>query len=321
MTPGVQCLVIALVLGLSLAPATAEPQPAKLFRIGYLSTAGGPYHRAVQEGLRDFGWVEGQNVFSEYRGADGNVDRLPRLAVDLVRSKVDIIVAMDTAAAHAAKAASSRIPVVFATSDPAGLVENVGRPGGNVTGVTNIGTDIVGKQFEVLKEMVPSASEAGVLARADSPTTPSFVKQVEAAARSLGLRLKIFAARDPSQIDRAFRTMAREPVDILLIQADTLFFRETKQILAFTAAHRLPAIYGAREFTAAGGLISYGTNLSVLYRRIATYIDRVLRGAKPGDLPVEQPTRFELVINVKTAKALGLKIPQSLLLRADEVIE
>lgn len=322
MTPGVQRLVIALVFGLTLAPATAEPQPAKLFRVGYLSTTGGsPYLRVVQEGLRDVGWVEGQNVISEYRGAEGKVDRLPRLALDLVGSKVDIIVAMDTAAAHAAKTASSRIPVVFATSDPARLVENVARPGGNVTGVTNIGTDIAGKQLELLKEMVPRASRAVALARADSPTTPSFVKEVEAAARSLGLRLEIFVARDPSQIDQAFRTMTREPVDILLVQADTLFFRETKRILDLTAAHRLPAIYGAREFTAAGGLISYGTNLSILYRQLATYIDRVLRGAKPSDLPVEQPTKFELVINVKTAKALGLKIPQSLLLRADEAIE
>lgn len=265
--------------------------------------------------------MEGRNVISEYRGAEGKVDRLPRLAAELVGGKVDIIVAMDTAAAHAAKARSRGIPVVFATSDPAGLVENVARPGGNVTGVTNIGTDLASKQLELLKEMVPRASQAAALARADSPTTPSFLSEVEAAARSLGLRLHVFAVREPGQIDRAFGTMTRPPVDILLVQADALFFREQKRILDLTAAHHLPAIYGAREFTAAGGLISYGTNLPVLYRQLATYIDRVLRGAKPGDLPVEQPTKFELVINFKTAKALRLNIPQSLMLRADEVIE
>lgn len=251
MTRGGRRLVLALILGLIVAPPTAEPQPStKVARIGYLSTGTRTYAGAVQEGLRELGWVEGQNVLSEYRQAEGQVDRLAGLALDFARRKVDVIVALDTAAAHAAKDAAGGIPIVFATSDPRRLVGSLARPGG-----------------------------------------------------------------------RAFHAMTRGPVDILLVQADTLFFREVKRILDFTATHRVPAIYGAREFPKAGGLISYGTNLPVLYRRLAAYVDRILRGARPGDLPVEQPTKLETIINLRTAKALGLAIPQLLLLRADEIIE
>jgi putative ABC transport system substrate-binding protein len=301
-------LVLALILVLLLAPAEAEPQPStKVARIGYLSTASGNrYVGVVQEGLRELGWVEGQTVISEYRDAEGNVDRLAGLVLELVRGKVDVIVAMETPAAHAAKGVSGRIPVVFAASDPRKLVGNLARPEGNLTGVTNVGTDIAGKQLELLTEMVPRASRAVALARSDSPATPPFVSEVETAARSLGLRLEIARARDPGEIDRAFHAMTRRPVDVLLVQADTLFFREMKRVLDLTARHRVPAIYGAREFPKAGGLISYGTSLPALYRQLAPYVDRILRGAKPGDLPVAQPTQFELVVNARTARALGL---------------
>jgi putative ABC transport system substrate-binding protein len=323
-TRGGQRLVLALLVCLIVAPPGAEPQSTtRIARIGYLSMAAAQtqYIRMVQEGLRERGWVEGQNVISEHRYAAGKVERLVGLARDLVRSKVDVIVAMETSAAHAAKEASGDIPVVFAASDPARLVGNLARPGGNLTGMTNIGTDIAGKQLELLKAIVPGATQAAALARSDSPATPPFVKEVETAARSLGLRLETLTARDPGEIDRVLRAMTRGPVDILLVQADSLFFREVNRILDFTATHRVPAMYGAREFPKAGGLVSYGTNLPALYRGLATYVDRILRGARPGDLPVEQPTKFELIINLRTAKALGLTIPQSLLLRADETIE
>ena len=226
MTRGGQRLVLALLVGLIVTPPGAEPQPStKTARIGYLSIAAAQnYIGMVKEGLRERGWVEGQNVISEHRYAAGKVERLVGLARDLVRSKVDVIVAMETSAAHAAKEASGDIPVVFAASDPGRLVGNLARPGGNLTGMTNIGTDIAGKQLELLKAIVPGASQAAALARTDSPATPPFVKEVETAARSLGLRLETLTARDPSEIDRVLRAMTRGPVDILLVQADSLFF-------------------------------------------------------------------------------------------------
>ena len=314
-------LIISL-RGVVAGPCFAEAQETgKTYRIGYLSTGGGSYARFVQQGLRNLGWLEGQNLRSEAVHSDGNVERLRTLAIELTRRDLDVIVALDTAAAHAAKDASGSIPVAFATSDPRALVGTLARPGRNLTGVTNIGTDIAAKQLELLHGIVPRASYAAALARSNSPATSPFTKEVETAARSLGLRLDFVFMRNGSDIERGLQAMTRQRLDIFLVQADALFFQEMNQILRFAALRRLPAMYGAAEFPRAGGLVSYGTDLPALYRQLAGHVDRILRGAKAGDLPVEQPTKFELVINLKTAKALGLTIPPSLLARADQVIE
>jgi putative ABC transport system substrate-binding protein len=320
---GGRALALAAALGFVLSPAPAEPQPATgAARVGYLTTATrGQYVEAVQERLRELGWVEGRNLTSAYREAGGRIDRLAALAGDLARARVDVVVAIDTAAAHAAKEASGGVPVVFAASDPRRLVGNLAHPGGNLTGVTNVGTDIAAKQLELLRELVPAASRAAVLARPDSPATAPFLREIETAARSLGLRLEVLAARDAGELSEAFRGLRRHPADVLVVQADSLFFTQRKRIVDFAAAQRLPAIYGAREFPRAGGLISYGTNLPALYRQLGTYVDRILRGARPGDLPVEQPTTFELVINARAARTLGIAVPAALRVRADEIVE
>jgi putative ABC transport system substrate-binding protein len=323
LAPGHRGLIVTLACGLVLGPGPAAAQsPPRVARVGYLSTvAGTRYVAAVQERLRELGWVERQNLASEHRDAAGRPERLRDLAAELVRSRVDVVVAMETQAAHAARAAARDIPVVFATSDPRGLVENLARPGGNLTGVTNIGTDIAGKQLELLVQMVPGATRGAALARADSPATAPFVKEVEAAARALGLRFEVLPVRDAAGIEAALRGLARPPVDVLLVQADTLFFRERRRIVDVAASRRVPALYGAREFPEAGGLMSYGTNLPALYRQLGDYVDRILRGARPGGLPVAQPTTFEIVVNARAAKALGLPIPPALRLRADQVLE
>jgi putative ABC transport system substrate-binding protein len=309
----------------SSAALAQTPQPAaRMSRVGYLFHGSRDsatwLFAAIQARLRELGWVEGRNMISEYRYAERVVERLDALADDLVRRKVDVIVATQTVSAHAAKRASRDIPIVFATSDPQGLVENLGRPEGNLTGVSIIGATIAGKQLQVLKDMVPAASRAVALANPENPSTRAFVQDAEAAARSLGLRIDLVAKRDPLEIDRSLRAMPTAP-DLLLVQNDAYFFSEMPRVLALAKAHRLPAIYGAREFAVAGGLVSYGANLPATYAQLADYIDRILRGAKPGDLPVAQPTKFELVVNRKTARALGLVLAPSLTVRADEVVE
>jgi len=314
---------LLLVTGLASAATLAQPAP-KVARVGYLMHGGSdsaPWLlEAIRKRLRELGWDEGRNVISEYRFAEGRADRLEDLAGELVRRKVDVLVAMQTVSAHAARKASRDIPVVFATSDPQGLVDNLGRPEGNLTGVSNIGAAIAGKQLQVLREMVPMASRAVALVNPENPSTRAFVKEIELAARSLALRLEILAKRDIGEVDRLLRAMAHPP-DVLVVQNDAYFHSEMKRLVELAAAHRLPAIHGAREFPAAGALVSYGANLSATYAQLGDYIDRILRGAKPGDLPVAQPTKFELVVNVRTAKSLGLALPHSFLLRADEVLE
>lgn len=314
----------ALSLLAGLVPAAIAQQPAKVATVGYLSLgARGSAEwlfSAIRERLRELGWVEGRNMNSEYRYADRKAERLEVLAAELVGRKVDVIVAMQTVAAHAARKAARDIPIVFATSDPEGLVANLARPEGNLTGVSNIGAAIAGKQLQVLKEMVPKASRTVALANPENPSTPAFVKDSQAAARSLGLRLEILARRDPAEIDRLLRAMAQPP-DALVVQNDAFYFSEMKRIVDLAAVHRLPAIYGTREFSVSGGLVSYGANLPATYAQLGNYIDKILRGAKPGDLPVTQPTKFELVVNLRTAKALGLALAPSFLLRADEIIE
>jgi putative ABC transport system substrate-binding protein len=322
-------LIFILVLGLLAAPFAAEAQqPAKVPRIGYLSvlspTDNPHLLEAFRQGLRELGYVEGQNIAIEYRFAEGRPERLPALAAELVRLKVDVIVTAAPPAPEAAKQATSTIPIVVAnTGDPVaeGLVASLARPGGNITGLSSISPEVVGKQLELFKEVAPKVSRVAVLQNPNNHAHPSVLRQAEGAARALGVQLHILQARTPPEIDAAFAAMRSQRAGGVLVLRDSLFFAQRTQIVALAAKSRLPAVYGIREEAEAGGLMSYGANLAANYRRAATYVDKILKGAKPADLPVEQPTRFELVINGKTAKALGLTIPQSVLIRADQIIQ
>jgi putative ABC transport system substrate-binding protein len=318
--------------GFLAAPLAASAQPAgKVYRIGYLSTSSGSntYVRpleALRQGLRELGWVEGKNIVIEYRYAEGRIDRLPGLAEELVRLKVDIIVASPTSSALAAKDASRTIPIVgLGLAEPVavGLVASLARPGGNVTGVTySVDANIYGKQLELLKEVVPKVRRVAVLSNPiGSPATPLFITNIKAAARSLGLQLQFHEARGPGEFDAAFVAMAKERAVALLVFGDPMFLLNRGRLADLALKNRLPSMSTQWQWVGAGGLMSYGPSLPELWRRGATYVDKILKGAKPADLPVEQPTKFELVINLKTAKTLGLTIPPSLLQRADEVIQ
>ena len=326
----VVAVVALLALGVTAAPLAAEAQQAgKVYRIGYLSA---PTRASVENALqaflralRELGWVEGQNLIIEYRWAEGNVERLPDLAAELVRRKVDVIVAPAGSAALAAKNATSSIPIVMIfPSDPVemGLVASLRRPGGNITGTTfTPGPEIFGKQLQILKETIPRASRVAILS---NPADPSFalqMREVEAAARSLRIRLQHVEARGPEEFDSAFAAMARERAEALLVTGTSTFLAHRSRLAELAVKGRLPTMYSFRENVEAGGLMAYAVNMADFVGRSAVYVDKILKGAKPAGLPVEQPTRFELVINLKTAKALGLTIPQSLLLRADEVIQ
>jgi putative ABC transport system substrate-binding protein len=314
------------------APLTVEAQQAaKVARIGYLAAnlAADPHaHEAFRQGLRDLGYFEGRNVVIEYRDAEGKVERLPALAAELVALNVDVIVApASTAAAVAAKKATRTLPIVFiGTADPvaSGLVSSLARPGGNLTGLSNLAPELVGKWLELLTQAVPGVSRVAALWQPDSlgeRTEKETLTRAEVAARALGVRLQFVEARAPEDFDRAFSDMTRARAAALTVLTSAMFFGERRRLVDMTAKHRLPAVYQWRDFVNAGGLMSYGPNRPDWYRRAATYVDKILKGAKPGDLPIEQPTKFELVINLKTAKALGLTIPPSLLGRADQVIE
>ena len=316
--------------GLLAAPRIADAQPAgRVYRVGYLTagslTANPRVLEAFRQGLRDLGWVEGQNIVIEYRSAEGRLDRLPDLAAELVRLKVDVIVATPTPAALAAKSATGSIPIVGASLvEPVGLglIASLARPGGTVTGVTySVGTDIFGKDLELLKEVVPKVRRVAVLSNPDGPAQPLTISNIKDAARSLGLQLLLVDARGPGDFDGAFAAMARERVGALFVVTDPVFVPHRARLVGLAAKSRLPSIFTQRADVEAGGLMSYGPNFADMYRRAATYVDKILRGAKPADLPVEQPTTFELVINLKTAKTLGLTIPRSVLTRADEVIQ
>jgi putative ABC transport system substrate-binding protein len=299
-------------------------------RVGYLSpgSPSEPFRQrrfeAFRQGLRELGYVEGQNIAIESRWAEGKYDRYPALAADLVRLKVDVIVAVGGRASQVAQQATRTIPIVMSVViDPlgSGLVASLARPGGNVTGLTIMASDLVGKQLEVLKEVVPKVSRVALLWNPANPGSAPQLREAEAAARALGVRLQTLEARDPQEIDSAFAAMTRERAGALVVLADAILLNQRRQIAELAAERRLPAVYGPSEHAAAGGLMAYSANLLDLERRAATYVHKILKGAKPADLPIEQPTKFELVINLKTAKALGLTIPQSLLLRADQVIE
>jgi ABC-type uncharacterized transport system substrate-binding protein len=322
---------LALLLARLLSPVAAEAQEAaRVARIGYLAAnraAGLHLQEAFLQGLRDLGYVEGRNLVIEYRDAEGKLDRLSALAAELVALKVDVIVAPSTVAAPIAKQATKTLPIVFAlVADPvgSGLVTSLARPGGNVTGLSVLATEIVGKRLELLKQAVPGASRVAVLwqpGSADERAQRDQLKEAEVAARALGMRLQFVEARGPGDFDRAFSEMVRARAAALILLGNVGFFSERRHLVGLMAKNRLPAVYAAREFVDAGGLMSYAVNFQDVFRRCAVYVDKILKGAKPGDLPVEQPTKFELVINLKAAKALGLTIPPSVLARADHVVE
>ncbi len=283
--------------------------------------------KAFRQGLRDLGYIEGRNLMIEYRNAEGKLDRLPALAAELVALKVDVIVAGNTRAALAAKQSTRTLPIVFTNAaDPvaSGLVTSLARPGGNVTGLSNLSSELVGKCLEQLTHAVPGVSRVAVLWQPGGlggRTDKDMLKEADLAARALGVRLQVVEARGPDDFDRAFSEMTRARAGALTVLSSTMFLVERRRLTDLAARHRLPTVFPFREGVDAGGLMSYGMDFPDLFRRAATYVDKILKGAKPGDLPVEQPTKFELVINLKTAKALGLTIPQSVLGRADEVIQ
>lgn len=306
--------------------AAGAQQVGKVYRIGILETIPAARNTAnldaLRKGLRDLGYVEGQNLVIEYRSADGRAERFPDLASELVRLKVDLIVTRGTPAARAAKDATGTIPVIMATmGDPRAIVASFARPGGNITGVTTFSTELTAKRIEILKELVPSLSRVALLHNMANPAVPPEWEETKTAARSLGLQAELLDVRSQGDLGRAFERAIRQHVDALVIGADGLTQMHQQTIVDWVARNRLPAVYPAREFVEAGGLIAYAVNYPELYFRFASFVDKIFKGAKPADLPVEQPTKFELIINLKTAKALGLTIPPSLLARADQVIE
>ena len=299
-------------------------QPAAVWRIGVLASAptDSPLIEAFRQGMRELGYVEGQNVKFEYRFAAGQNNLLPGYAADLVRSKVDLIVTDGNAAVHAAKDATTTIPIVMGTSgDPisSGAVKTLSHPGGNVTGLTLLGVELAGKKLEYISAAVPGLSTVAFLINPTNPQSVPLRIETEAKARSRDLRLVSISAANPRELDQAFDEAARARVGAMVTMPDAMFWNSRQQLVDLSARRRLPTIYAEREFVEAGGLMSYGPSVPKNFRRAAVYVDKILKGAKPADLPVEQPTSVDLVINVKTAKALGLTIPQSLLLRADLV--
>jgi putative ABC transport system substrate-binding protein len=316
--------------GLLAAPLAAEAQEAvKVARVGYLAanlTVSPHMNEAFGQGLRDLGYVEGRNVVIERRDAEGKPERLPALAVELVGRKADVIVASDTAAALAAKQGTNTPIVFIGAGDPvtSGLISSLARPGGNVTGLSLLAPELRGKRLELVTQAVPGVSRIAVLWQPGGlgeRTGEDQLKETKVAGRALAVRLQVVEARGPEDFDRAFSDMTRGRAGALIVLGTAMFANERRRLVDLAAKHRLPGVYGFREYVDAGGLMSYGPNVADLYRRAATYVDKILKGAKPGDLPVEQPEKFELVINLKTAKTLGLTIPPSLLQRADQVIE
>jgi putative ABC transport system substrate-binding protein len=312
------------------APLVAEAQSgAKVYRVAYLGNSSAALESetvsAFRQGLRDLNYVEGKNLTIEYRWAEGRYDRFPSLVAEAVQLKVDVIVTAGTPAILAAKNGTRTIPIVMAAiGDPiaAGVVPSLARPGGNITGSASMTPEIDGKRLELLKEMVPGVSRVAVMWNPTNPNNADRIAQIQAAAKTLRLTLEpIVGAGDSRALERAFETIAAARTDALIMESDRVLLAHRAQIVEFTAKRRLPALYPYRDFVRAGGLASYEPNYPAMFRRAATYVDKILKGAKPADLPIEQPTTFELVINLKAAQDLRLTIPQSLLLRADEVIQ
>jgi ABC-type uncharacterized transport system substrate-binding protein len=308
-------------------PQTAyAQQPALPRRIGVLLVARSPEHKDVQQfrqGLRDAGYVEGRDVVIEWRSANGDYAQVPALAADLVQRKVDVVVVEGTLATQALKRATSTIPIVMAVvADPvgSGLVANLAHPGANVTGLSMMITDLTAKRLQLLKETIPRLTRLAVLWNPATPYHPKVVEDLKAVAPSLSIELAFVGVRTTEQLGPAFSTVSQAHVQAVYVINDAFFFNHRTTLLKLASKARLPVIYEERNFPDTGALMSYGPNIEDLYRRSAGYVDKILKGAKPGDLPIEQPTKFELVVNLKTAKALGITIPQSILLRADEVI-
>jgi putative tryptophan/tyrosine transport system substrate-binding protein len=309
-------------------PRTGGAQRSPGPRIGYLGNSSPSLEPdlvdAFRQGLREFGYAEGQNISIEYRWAEGRYERFPALVADLVRHKVDVIVTAGTPGTLAAKKATKTIPIVIAVAGDAvgaGLVDSLARPGGNVTGSTTIVQELEGKRLELLKEVIPRLSRVAVLTNPANPLDPIVLKQTQLAASALHLKLDIVGVKRVAELDGAFATISRDRPDALVLLADRFLLAERVRIVELAEQRRLPTMYPYREMVKAGGLMSYSPSYPDLFRRAASFVDKILKGAKPADIPVEQPTKYELVINVKTAKALGLTIPPSLLLRADQVIE
>ncbi len=309
-------------------PLAARAQPPAMPVIGYLSggTPEALAHllSAFREGLAEAGFVEGRNVVIEYRWAAGQNDRLTELAADLVRRKVAAILAQSPAAARAAKPTTGTIPIVFTIGgDPVGfgLVTSIGRPGGNITGATMVTSELVAKRLALLREVIPKAAVIGLLVNPTSPNAAAETREMEAAAAQFGLRFQLASASSEREIDTALASLAAPRVDAMLVGADVFLTARRDQLVALAARHAIPAIYPFREYAAAGGLMSYGASVSDTNRQAGVYVGRILKGAKPAELPILQPTRFETIINFKTAKALGIAIPPAVMQRADEVIE
>ncbi|MGE5216376.1 MAG: ABC transporter substrate-binding protein [Chloroflexota bacterium] len=317
-------LLLAAVMGLG---GIVQAQPvSKPPRLGYLASNSALESRdlkAFRQGLADLGYIEGKNIVIEYRSAEGKLDRLPELAAELVALKVDIIVAINPPSAHAAKNTTKTIPIVMrSTDDPVatGLVASLARPGGNITGLTSISTELHGKRLELLKEVVPQARVVAVIRNPTGRDATPKWKEVEAAGRALGLRLQAVDVTSPSDFEGAFRVATKKHIDALLTLRNPMIVNNRNRLAELAAKSRLAAIYDDRAFVEAGGLMSYGADLADLHRRAALFVDKILKGARPADLPVEQPTKFEFVVNLKTAKEIGRTIPPNVLARADRVI-
>ena len=307
--------------------SAAAQQPKKVPRIGFLSGVSpstvSARVEAFRQGLRELGYVEGKNIVIEWRYAEGKPDRLPALAAELVRLKVDVIVSAVRHATRAAKQATVTIPIVMAFDDDpvgSGFVASLARPGGNITGLSTLAPEISGKQLELLKEIVPKLSRVGVLGDVTRPGNPQALREINVAADAFGVQLQYLEVRDPKDIETAFRAASKERADAVLVLASPVLISQRRQVAELAVKSRLPAIYGRPEYVEDGGLMFYGPSYTDLFRRAATYVDKILKGAKPADFPVEQPKKFELVINLKAAKQIGLTIPPNVLARAGRVI-
>src|SRR5215469_1995202 len=322
-------IVVAFAISVLITPSASQAQQrGHVPRVGYLGATSASLEpelvKAFREGLRDRGYVEGQNIVIEYRWAEGNYQRFPDLAADLVKLKVDLILTAGTPGALAAKRATQTIPIVMAVTGDAvatGLVSSLARPGGNLTGLTTMAPDLEGKRLQILRELLPKLMTLVALVNTSNPFTAIQSEQTKISAKALGIQLQPIDLQRPEDLKDAFARVARQRPDAITMVADRFLLAQRTQIVAFVAKTRLPAMFPYRDFVVAGGLMSYAPSYEDLFRRSATYVDKILRGAKPSDLPVEQPTKFELLVNLKAAKALGVVIPPSILLRADQVVE
>lgn len=324
-------MLVALGAGALAAPLFPfAQQQAKVWRVGFLSARRSPplldldYYGAFPRRLKELGYVDGRNLHIEWRFADGDYQRLPGMASDLVRLKMDAIMALGPPCASAAQKATTTIPIVIVVSgDPvaAGFVKSLARPGGNVTGLSNLAGDMGAKHLEMLLAIAPGLSRVAVLVNPANPAHAQIVKTIQAAAQKAGIKTITLNAQTPAEIDSALAAAAREQAGAVIVGLDPLFIQQVHQIASAASSYRLPSIFPNREYAEAGGLMSYGQNQAEIYRRAAEYVEKIFKGAKPAELPVEQPTKLELLINRKTAKALGLAIPQSLLISADKIIE